>query len=84
MFRANWPSSGVQVVMVRDSAAHCNAGFFPPVVATMAEQHATELPAPGRTFKLATTNKTTSNHVIPRTNKTDGNPHNQNNQRQLQ
>jgi hypothetical protein len=23
-------SSGVQVVMVKDSAAHCNAGFFSP------------------------------------------------------
>jgi hypothetical protein len=32
MFRANWPSSGVQVVMVKDSAAHCNAVFFPPIV----------------------------------------------------
>jgi hypothetical protein len=31
MFRPNWPSSGVQVVMVKDSAAHCNAVFFPPV-----------------------------------------------------
>jgi hypothetical protein len=30
MFRPNWPSSGVQVVMVTDSAAHCNAVFFPP------------------------------------------------------
>jgi heme exporter protein D len=32
MFRPNWPSSGVQVVMVKDSAAHCNAVFFPPIV----------------------------------------------------
>jgi hypothetical protein len=32
MFRPNWPSSGVQVVMVKDSAAHCNAVVFPPVV----------------------------------------------------
>jgi hypothetical protein len=32
MFRPNWPSSGVQVVMVKDSAAHCNAIFFPPIV----------------------------------------------------
>jgi hypothetical protein len=24
MFRSNWPSSGVQVVTVEDSAAHCN------------------------------------------------------------
>jgi hypothetical protein len=30
MFRPNWPSSGVQVV--KDSAAHCNAVFFPPIV----------------------------------------------------
>jgi hypothetical protein len=29
MFRPNWPSSGVHVVMVKDSAAaHCNAVFF--------------------------------------------------------
>jgi hypothetical protein len=32
MFQPNWPSSGVQVVMVKDSAAHCNAVFFPPTV----------------------------------------------------
>jgi hypothetical protein len=32
MFRPNWPSSGVQVVVVKDSAAHCNAVFFPPTV----------------------------------------------------
>jgi hypothetical protein len=32
MFQAYWPSSGVQVVMARDSAAHCNAVFFPPIV----------------------------------------------------
>jgi hypothetical protein len=25
MFRPNWPSSGVQVVMVKGSAVHCNA-----------------------------------------------------------
>jgi hypothetical protein len=31
MFRSNWPSSGVQVVMVKDPAAHCNADFFPPI-----------------------------------------------------
>jgi hypothetical protein len=31
-FRPNWPSSGVQVVTVKDSAAHCNAVFFPPIV----------------------------------------------------
>jgi hypothetical protein len=24
MFRPNWPSSGVQVVMIKGSAAHCN------------------------------------------------------------
>jgi hypothetical protein len=29
MFRPNWPSSGVQVVIVKDSAVHCNAIFFP-------------------------------------------------------
>jgi hypothetical protein len=29
MFRPNRPSSGVQVVMVKDSAAHCNVVFFP-------------------------------------------------------
>jgi hypothetical protein len=32
MFRPNWPSSGIQVVMVKDSAAHCNAVLFSPVV----------------------------------------------------
>jgi hypothetical protein len=29
MFRPNWPSSDLQVVMVKDSATHCNAAFFP-------------------------------------------------------
>jgi hypothetical protein len=28
MFRPNWPSSGVQIVVVKASAAHCNAIFF--------------------------------------------------------
>jgi hypothetical protein len=32
MFRPNWPSSGVQVVMVKNSAAHCSAIFFLPIV----------------------------------------------------
>jgi hypothetical protein len=32
MFRPNWSSSGVQVVMVKNSAAHCNTVFFPPIV----------------------------------------------------
>jgi hypothetical protein len=32
MFRPNWPSSGVQAVKVKDSAAYCNAVFFPPIV----------------------------------------------------
>jgi hypothetical protein len=32
MFRPNWPSSGVQCVVVKDSAAHCNAVFFPLIV----------------------------------------------------
>jgi hypothetical protein len=32
MFRPNWPSSGVQVFLVKASAAHCNAVFFPRVV----------------------------------------------------
>jgi hypothetical protein len=31
MFQPNRPSSGVQVVMVKDSAAHCNMVFFPPI-----------------------------------------------------
>jgi hypothetical protein len=31
-FPPNWPSSGVQVVMVKDSAAHCNAVIFPSIV----------------------------------------------------
>jgi hypothetical protein len=32
MFRPNRPSSRIQVVMVWDSAGHCNTGFFPPIV----------------------------------------------------
>jgi hypothetical protein len=32
MFRPNWPSSGVQVVMVMDSAAHCNTVTIPSIV----------------------------------------------------
>jgi hypothetical protein len=32
MFRPNCPSSGVQVVMVQDSAPQCNAAFFPPII----------------------------------------------------
>jgi hypothetical protein len=32
MLQPNWPSSGVQVVMIKDSTAHCNAVFFPPIV----------------------------------------------------
>jgi hypothetical protein len=28
MFRPKWPSSGAQVVVFQDSAAHCNAVFF--------------------------------------------------------
>jgi hypothetical protein len=33
MFRPNWPSSGVQL---KDSAAHCNAVFFPLIVVASA------------------------------------------------
>jgi hypothetical protein len=36
MFRPNWPSSGVQVVIVKDSAPHCNAVFFPTFVVASA------------------------------------------------
>jgi hypothetical protein len=32
IFQPNWPSSSVQVVMVKDSAAYCNVVFFPPIV----------------------------------------------------
>jgi hypothetical protein len=32
MFRPNWPSSGVPVVVVKESAAHINAVFFPPIM----------------------------------------------------
>jgi hypothetical protein len=44
------PSSGVRVVMVKDSAVRCNAVFFPPIVVAssyfgyvgcMANQHTT-------------------------------------------
>jgi hypothetical protein len=31
MFRPNWPSSDVQVFVVKDSAAHCDAVFFPHI-----------------------------------------------------
>jgi hypothetical protein len=57
MFWPNWPPSGVQVVMVKDSATDCNAVLSPIVVASgyfgyvdyqqttmMAHQHTTELP----------------------------------------
>jgi hypothetical protein len=32
MFRPDWPSSGVQVFMVRDSAVRCNAVLFSRIV----------------------------------------------------
>jgi hypothetical protein len=32
MFGPDWPYSDVQVVMVKNSTAHCNAVFFPPIV----------------------------------------------------
>jgi hypothetical protein len=32
MFRPNWSSSGVQVVVVKDSSAHYNTVFFLPTV----------------------------------------------------
>jgi uncharacterized membrane protein len=32
MFLPNRPSSGVQVVVVKDSTAHCNAVIFAPIV----------------------------------------------------
>jgi hypothetical protein len=32
MFQPNWPSLGVQVVMVKNSAAYCNAVFFPSIL----------------------------------------------------
>jgi hypothetical protein len=32
MFQPNWPSSGVQIIVVKDSAAHCNTVFFLPTV----------------------------------------------------
>jgi hypothetical protein len=31
MFRPNWSSSDVQVLMVKDSAGHCNAVSFLPI-----------------------------------------------------
>jgi hypothetical protein len=31
MFWPNWPSSGVEAAVVKDSAAYGNAGFFPPL-----------------------------------------------------
>jgi hypothetical protein len=32
MFQPNSPSSGVEVLKVKESAALCNALFFPPIV----------------------------------------------------
>jgi hypothetical protein len=32
MFQPNLPSSGVQAVVGKEFAAHCNGGFFPPIV----------------------------------------------------
>jgi hypothetical protein len=32
MFRPNWASSGAQVFVIKDSAAHCNAVFFPLIL----------------------------------------------------
>jgi hypothetical protein len=32
MFRPNWPSDDVQVVMVKDPTAHLNADFFHPIL----------------------------------------------------
>jgi hypothetical protein len=32
MLRLNWPSSGVQVFMVKDFAVHCNTVIFPPIL----------------------------------------------------
>jgi hypothetical protein len=32
MFRPNWPPSGVHVVMVKESPAHCNAIFISPTL----------------------------------------------------
>jgi hypothetical protein len=32
MFQPNQPCSGVQVFVVKDSAPHCNAIFFPAIV----------------------------------------------------
>jgi hypothetical protein len=31
MCRPNWPTSGVQVIVIKDFAAHCNEVFFPPI-----------------------------------------------------
>jgi hypothetical protein len=36
MFRPNWPSSGVEIVAVQESAAHCNPVLFPPIVISSA------------------------------------------------
>jgi uncharacterized protein with PQ loop repeat len=35
MFQQNWPSSGVQVVKVKEPVAHCNALSFPLVILVM-------------------------------------------------
>jgi hypothetical protein len=71
-FWPNWPSSGVQVVMVKDSAAHCNVVYFPPITVAYFgyDNRSTHnrTPTPTKTFKAATTNKpnkTKINHMQP-------------------
>jgi hypothetical protein len=34
MFQPNWPTSCVQVVVIKESAAHCKAVYFSYVVAS--------------------------------------------------
>jgi hypothetical protein len=81
MFRPNWPPSGVQVVMVKDSAAHCNASNYdgrPKHKKLPPQQERSGQPQPVNQAKPKQP-RAIQGHPY----KTDSNPHNQNNQRQL-
>jgi hypothetical protein len=93
MFRPNWPSSGVQVAVVKDSAAHCNAVLFPPIVTVFASGYFGYVVYPQRTTMMAEQHTTElppqqqqSRQPQPTNQRnlkaTMFNPHNQNKQRQ--
>jgi hypothetical protein len=85
MFRPNWPSSGIQVVMVKDSADTVMRFSFLLWWSTNTQQNS----RPSNNIQGSHNQQTKQDHKQPRAtqgqpNKTDGNPHKQNNQRQLQ